>query len=181
VNLSGRQLEQPDLAQTVQDVLDQTGFPPNLLELEITESTIMRRAEDVIPTLRKLRAMGIRLAVDDFGTGYSSLSYLKRFPIDTLKIDRSFVRDIATDPDDAAIITAIIALAQGLRLKVVAEGVEDQDQKSFLKQRGCEFMQGFYISKPLPARDFEDRILSLDQEIQLPSAQVYRLRTPEQR
>ncbi len=159
VNLSGRQLEREDLPQRVATVLKETGLPPALLELEITESTIMKRPEHVISTLHKLKEMGITLAVDDFGTGYSSLSYLKRFPIDKLKIDRSFVRDITTDPDDAALTSGIIALAQSLRLKVVAEGVETKEQKVFLKQRKCDLIQGYHLSKPLPAPELEQWLL----------------------
>ncbi len=176
VNLSGRQLEKGDLARTVENVLDDTGLPGHRLELEITESTLMKRAEEVIPTLRRLQEIGVKLAIDDFGTGYSSLSYLKRFPIDKLKIDYSFVRDVTTDPDDATIIKAIIALAKSLRLKVVAEGVEDRQQESFLKESGCHFIQGYYVSKPLDAATFETQILCGSHD-QCPSlAAIYPLR-----
>ena len=176
VNLSGRQLEQRDFARTVQKVLDETGLAPNFLELEITETTLMTRAEDVVPMLRRLKDLGIKLAVDDFGTGYSSLSYLKRFPIDTLKVDRSFVRDIAVDSDDAAIVTAIVALAQSLRLNVVAEGVENEEQETFLREHGCDISQGYYVSRPLAPRDFENQILGFDQDVRPPTAKVYPLR-----
>jgi diguanylate cyclase (GGDEF)-like protein len=159
VNLSGIQLERADCAEHVAAVLNETGLSPDHLELEITESTIMEHPEDVVSTLDDLKQMGITLAIDDFGTGYSSLSYLKRFPIDLLKIDASFVRDITTDPDDKALISGIIALAKSLRLQVIAEGVETHDQKTFLQEQGCDQMQGYYLSKPLPAQVFEEQIL----------------------
>ena len=171
VNLSGRQLESQDLVEKVAMVLNKTGLPPHLLELEITESIIMQRAEDIIPMLHRLKEMGIKLAIDDFGTGYSSLSYLKRFPIDMLKIDRSFLQGIPTDPDDGAIITAIVALAKSLRLKVTAEGVELKEQKVFLQEQGCHMMQGYYLSKPLSAAVFEQQFLQQNK--------TYRLLAPE--
>ena len=177
VNMSGRQLQEKDLVEKVSAILDQTGLPPGLLELEITESVIMKRAEAVIPVLRELKEMGIRIAIDDFGTGYSSLSYLKRFPIDTLKVDRSFVGDIGSDPDDAVITTAIIALAKSLRLIVVAEGVETAEQHAFLKSQGCDLMQGYYLSKPLPAAEFEETVLQQVPESQAPTAEIRSLRT----
>lgn len=154
VNLSFLQLRQHTFVQTVQNILD--AIQPNAarLELELTESVIMQNAEGTVNLLHRIKKMGIRLSVDDFGTGYSSLSYLKRFPIDTLKIDRSFVRDIATDPDDAAIVQAIIAMAKSLKLKVIAEGVETARQLAFLGKHGCHEMQGFYFSKALSAEDF---------------------------
>ncbi len=134
VNLSVCQLQQSDLLQHVQEIIDETGLPPRLLELEITESSAMQSPETSVRTLYELKKLGIRISLDDFGTGHSSLSYLKRFPIDTLKIDQSFVRDITHDPDTAAIVTAIIAMAHSLRLKVIAEGVEFTEQSSFLKR-----------------------------------------------
>ncbi len=160
VNLSGRQLEAEGLVESVMAVLDETGLQSSLLELEITESTLMRRTEDVVPVLHQLKEMGITLAIDDFGTGHSSLSYLKRFPIDMLKIDRSFVCDLETNADDSKIITAIIALAQGLELKVIAEGVETKEQKNFLIEQHCDLMQGYYLSKPLPAEELESQFLN---------------------
>ncbi len=159
INLSGRQLERPDIAASVERILQDTGLPADLLELEITESTIMARAGEVIPVLQKLKTMGVTLAVDDFGTGYSSLNYLKRFPIDVLKVDRSFVVDIAEDADAGAILTAIIVLAASLRLKVVAEGVETADQHAFLREHGCDRLQGYYLSRALSADEFAERFL----------------------
>ena len=155
VNLSARQFRQPDLAEMVAAILGETGLDPACLELELTESLVMQDVEKTIATLSKLKAMGIKLSIDDFGTGYSSLSYLKRFPIDTLKIDQSFVRDITTDPDDAAIAKTIISMAHDMQLRVIAEGVETEAQKSFLQQRHCDEMQGYLFSRPLPAEMFE--------------------------
>ena len=157
VNLSVCQLQQPDLLQRVHEILVETGLPPRLLELEITESSAMQSPEASVRTLYDLKKLGIRISLDDFGTGHSSLSYLKRFPIDTLKIDQSFVRDITHDPDTAAIVTAIIAMAHSLRLKVIAEGVEFTEQSTFLKRYSCDQMQGYLIKAPVPA----DRFLAL--------------------
>jgi len=153
VNLSGRQFQQEELEADIKAVLDETGFPPHRLELELTESVIMRAGGDTIGRLGELAALGISLAVDDFGTGYSSLAYLKRFPIRSLKIDRSFIRDIDRDANSAAIAQAIIALASTLDLKVIAEGVETEQQLSILESHGCDSMQGFLFSRPLPAED----------------------------
>ncbi|MYN06849.1 EAL domain-containing protein ['Massilia aquatica' Lu et al. 2020] len=154
VNLSVRQLLQKEFAATVEAVLADTGLPPHLLELEITESTLMENAQDTLKALHRLRSLGVRLSIDDFGTGYSSLSYLKRFPVDIIKIDRSFVRDVPMDADDVAIVTAIIALAHSLRLEVVAEGVETEAQLNFLKGRNCDLMQGYHLSPAIPAEQF---------------------------
>ena len=154
VNLSGRQFTQHALVQTVTQVLQETGLPPHWLELEITESTLILDVQDSIATLNELTELGINISIDDFGTGYSSLSYLKRFPITSIKIDQSFVRDIHTDPDDAAIVSAIIAMAQGLNMKTIAEGVETLDQLVFLRSRDCNAIQGYYFSKPVPPGDF---------------------------
>jgi EAL domain-containing protein (putative c-di-GMP-specific phosphodiesterase class I) len=150
VNLSARQFQQHDIAKLVTDVLAETGLEPQYLELELTESTIMRNAEEAVSMLNALHALGIGLAIDDFGTGYSSLSYLKRFPVDRLKIDRSFVSDIGTSGDDETITSAIIALAHSLNLQVIAEGVETSEQLDFLKERACDEMQGFFFSRPMP-------------------------------
>jgi diguanylate cyclase (GGDEF)-like protein len=154
VNLSPRQLEQPGFGMLIADVLKEAHVPADALELEITEGTLMRRSEFNLSTLAQLSEMGIRLSVDDFGTGYSSLAYLQRFPVHALKIDRSFVRDIDVDANACALITAIIAMATSLRLSVIAEGVETQEQSRFLLARGCSAAQGYYYSKALPPELF---------------------------
>jgi len=154
-----RQIAKTDFVDVVARVIHETGISPRLVELEITESVLMERAKESMLALQQLREMGVTLAIDDFGTGYSSFSYLKRLPIDVLKIDRTFVRDITTDPDDAAIVSGIIALAQILRLKVVAEGVETAEQVAFLRQNGCDTIQGYFLSKPLPSNEFEQQVL----------------------
>jgi diguanylate cyclase (GGDEF)-like protein len=164
VNLSARQFKHKQLIETITQVLQQTGLDPNLLELELTETSIMEDVEVTVATLHALKAMGIQISVDDFGTGYSSLNYLKRFPIDTLKIDRSFVQDITTDANDAAIATAIIAMAQSLKLKVIAEGVETEDQLNLLRKHGCHAMQGYLFSRPIPAPEFE-QLLTADRRL----------------
>jgi len=153
INLSTRQFRQGDLVQVVAKIISETGIEARHIEFEITESLLMERADEAVGKLKALSDMGIRISIDDFGTGYSSLSYLKRFPIDKLKIDQSFVRDVATDPDDAAIVVAIIAMAHSLDMKVVAEGVETAEQLAFLRQHGCDECQGYYFSRPLPAQD----------------------------
>jgi len=151
INLSGRQFPSGDLAQVIQENLDNHQVSPQHVEFEITESILMEDADLAARILGKLKHMGFTISIDDFGTGYSSLSYLKKFPVDTLKIDRSFIRDVHTDVDDAAISSAIIAMAHSLGLKVVAEGVENNEQLTFLKERHCNEVQGFYFSKPVPA------------------------------
>lgn len=160
VNVSVRQLLERDFADTVEGVLRDTGLPPQLLDLEITESTLMEHAQDTLEVLHRLRALGIRVTIDDFGTGYSSLSYLKRFPVDIIKIDRAFVRDLAVDTHDAAIVSGIIALAHSLRLEVVAEGVETEAQLEFLHQRDCNIVQGYYFSHPLAKAEATDFLRS---------------------
>jgi EAL domain-containing protein (putative c-di-GMP-specific phosphodiesterase class I) len=150
VNISSVQFKQPSFISTVKNVLQDTGLDPHYLELELTESILMESTETAIQTLKELKSMGVRISIDDFGTGYSSLSYLKRFPIDTLKIDRSFVQDVTSDPDDKAIINAIIALARSLNLKVIAEGVETIQQLVCLHEQGSDGMQGYLFSPPLP-------------------------------
>ncbi len=149
INLSARQFGATNLTGQVSEILEETSLEPRYLHLEITESVVMSNASGTYKTLDELNQLGIHLAVDDFGTGYSSLSYLKRFPIHILKIDRSFVRDITTDPDDASIVSTVITLAHSLKLKVVAEGVETEEQASFLRDRSCDIAQGYLYSKPL--------------------------------
>jgi EAL domain-containing protein (putative c-di-GMP-specific phosphodiesterase class I) len=161
VNISGAQLRQKDLDGQVAEVLQATGLDAKWLELEITESVIMHNASQATVMLDRLNRMGLHLSMDDFGTGYTSLSYLKRFPLKTLKIDASFIRDISTDYNDAAIVRAIIALAHSLRLSVVAEGVESEAQRRFLKSLGSDEYQGYLRSKPLPCDAFE-RLLEAD-------------------
>ena len=151
INLSAKQFRKNSLAATIARILEISGVKARYLTLEITESVFMENTDEVSAMLRTLSDMGLKISIDDFGTGYSSLSYLKRFPIDNLKIDQSFVMDIATDPDDAAIVTAIIALAHSLQMEVIAEGVETAEQLAFLKYRKCGQYQGYYFSKPLPA------------------------------
>jgi EAL domain-containing protein (putative c-di-GMP-specific phosphodiesterase class I) len=160
VNISARQLLDPkEFLHYVNRVLDETGLAPQLLELEMTESMLLSNVEDNAAVLRKLGDLGVRIAVDDFGTGYSSLAYLKQLPIDSLKIDRTFVRDIESDPEDAAIIKAIIAMAHGLKLKVTAEGVENRGQLEELRKLGCDEYQGYLLSRPLSAEDFAQQFL----------------------
>ena len=154
VNLSPRQFAHADLWGQISGVLQETGFDPTLLELEITESALMADGAEAVALLKRLKSLGLCLAIDDFGTGYSSLSYLRRFPLDTLKIDKSFVRDIPHQRDDMEIATAIIQLAHILGFTVLAEGVEDESQLAFLRQRGCDLYQGFIFSKPVAAEEF---------------------------
>ncbi len=152
VNLSGQQVYRDDLYDRVADALDRSGLPPEYLELEITESVLMEDVAHAQDFLNQLRSLGLSLALDDFGTGYSSLSYLKRFPIDTLKVDRSFLREIRTG-ESSPVIEAIMAMAESLKMSVVAEGVETREQLSYLKKLGCDYAQGFLISRPLPATE----------------------------
>ncbi|MBE9105231.1 bifunctional diguanylate cyclase/phosphodiesterase [Nostoc cf. edaphicum LEGE 07299] len=151
VNLSARQFELPNLVEVVSQILEETGLQVSYLELEVTESFLMADMERSVKTLKQLRELGIWLALDDFGTGYSSLNYLKRFPVNMLKIDRSFVQDVTSNPDSAAVTNAIIALAKSLRLNITAEGVETQEQLDYLKMQGCDEGQGYYFSCPVPA------------------------------
>ncbi|MEH2180793.1 putative bifunctional diguanylate cyclase/phosphodiesterase [Nostoc sp.] len=151
VNLSARQFELPNLVEVVSKILEETGLQVSYLELEVTESFLMADMERSVKTLKQLRELGICLALDDFGTGYSSLNYLKRFPVNMLKIDRSFVQDIISNSDSAAVTNAIIALAKSLRLNITAEGVETQEQLDYLKMLGCDEGQGYYFSCPVPA------------------------------
>ena len=148
VNLSARQFQQKDFEASVRHVLREAKVDPSLVQFELTESLLMADPEGAARTLRGLKDSGVKISVDDFGTGYSSLAYLKRFPIDALKIDHSFVRDITTDPEDAMITLAIIGLAHNLKLKVVAEGVETQEQLELLAANGCDEIQGYRFSVP---------------------------------
>lgn len=150
VNLSGRHLQQQGLPTSVARVLRETGFPPHLLDLELTEGAFMKEGSETVGVLQRLRDLGVSLSLDDFGTGYSSLSYLKRFPIDTLKIDRAFVQDITGQAGEGALAAAIIAMGQSLGMKVVGEGVETAEQLAFLQARRCSLIQGYYFSPPLP-------------------------------
>ena len=168
VNLSARQFQVQDMVELTAQVLRETGLDPRYLELELTESTVMSNAENFIGITRKLKAMSLSLSIDDFGTGFSSLSYLKRFALNRLKIDQSFVRDIAHDLGDAAIATTIIALAHSLKLSAIAEGVETEAQLNFLRVRGCDEMQGYYFSKALPAAEFE-QLLREERKLVFPS------------
>jgi EAL domain-containing protein (putative c-di-GMP-specific phosphodiesterase class I) len=154
INISARQFRQEDLAGHVRQVMEETGVEGSALEFELTESMVMHDIENTLLTLRELKALGASLSLDDFGTGYSSLAYLKRFPIDTLKIDRSFVRDINSDSDDAAIAHAVIAMAHSLGLQVVAEGVETEEQLELLRSYDCDRFQGYLFSRPVPAEEF---------------------------
>lgn len=158
VNLSGRQVQERDLVQRITAILDDTGLPPTSLELEITETAIMKNLERGVDALWELAGLGIEISIDDFGTGYSSLHYLKRFPIETIKIDRSFVRDMHRDPADAAIVATIIDLAERLGLRVIAEGVETEEQLAFFRKLRCAEIQGFLFSPPVPEHEF-DRLL----------------------
>ncbi len=160
VNLSGNQLKMSGFSDLVTAILQETGLESRFLTLEITESVLMEHARETIVTLQNLKAIGLHLEIDDFGTGYSSLAYLKRFPVDALKVDRTFTRDMISNADDAAIVTGIIALAHSLRLKVVAEGVETMEQLDLLTHLACDTIQGYYLAQPLPAKEFERVILA---------------------
>ncbi len=154
INLSPVQLRQKDFHLRLSKILKRTGVKPQLIELEITESTLMNNMDRTINMLKKLRLLGTRISIDDFGTGYSSLTYLKHFPVNTLKIDRSFIKNVTTDPDDSAIVKGVIALAHSLQLDVIAEGIEDKEQLEFLKEAECDYGQGYYFSKPLDKESF---------------------------
>jgi diguanylate cyclase (GGDEF)-like protein len=169
VNLSARQFAQPNLVEIVSQILEETGLKASHLELEVTESLLMVDIERSISTLEELRKMGIVLALDDFGTGYSSLNYLKRFPINMLKIDRSFVQDVMSNPDSKAIADAIIALSTSLHLSITAEGVETQEQLDYLKMRGCHEGQGFYFSRPVPSVIATQLLKANSQQMQIMS------------
>ncbi|MDH3286583.1 MAG: EAL domain-containing protein [Betaproteobacteria bacterium] len=153
VNVSARQFQRNNLADVVAQVLRKSGINPALLTLELTESLLMSDENKTVETLHQLKDLGVQLSVDDFGTGYSSLAYLKRFPLDELKIDRAFIRDTVSDPEDAAIALTIIHIGHSLKLNVVAEGVETEGQLNFLRLHGCDEMQGFYFARPLPVEE----------------------------
>jgi EAL domain-containing protein (putative c-di-GMP-specific phosphodiesterase class I) len=154
VNFSPRQFQIFRIADMVEQVLAETKLDPHWLELEVTEGIMLQDVDHVITTLRRLSALGVHLSIDDFGTGYSSLSYIKKLPINTLKIDRSFVSDITVNPDDEAIATAVITMAASLRLNVIAEGVEQEEQARLLDSLHCCEMQGYFFSEPLSAEEF---------------------------
>jgi EAL domain-containing protein (putative c-di-GMP-specific phosphodiesterase class I) len=158
VNVSAAQFRQPLLAQKIETILQETHLPPESLELEITESLAMQDARSTAETMGHLKELGIQLAIDDFGTGYSSLAYLKRFPIDILKIDKSFVRDVTIDEDDAAIVRAILALARSLKLSAHAEGIETKEQSQLLLREGCQRVQGFLYDKPISVAEMSQRL-----------------------
>jgi len=161
VNISARQFNQPrEFAKSIGRILSNSGLEPSHLELEMTESVLLHNADENIAVLKRLGTLGTRIAVDDFGTGYSSLSYLKQLPIHTLKIDRSFVRDLESDKDSEVIVNTIIAMGHSLKLRVTAEGVEHLAQLSALKRLGCDEYQGFLFAKPMPAQEFAQRFLA---------------------
>jgi EAL domain-containing protein (putative c-di-GMP-specific phosphodiesterase class I) len=159
VNLSARQFSDSMLLEKLTRIIQASGIDPSSLELEITESVVMSHAECAVGVLEQLKSIGVRIAIDDFGTGYSSLGYLKRFPIDTIKVDRSFIRDIPADSGDMKIARAIIAMAHALRLKVVAEGVENAEQLTFLRAQRCDAVQGYFLFRPLPADEVADALM----------------------
>jgi EAL domain-containing protein (putative c-di-GMP-specific phosphodiesterase class I) len=158
VNVSAVQFRQEGFCQLIRKVLHETGLAAHHLELELTESLLLANADVTFSVLQELKAMGLTLAIDDFGTGYSSFGYLRQFRVSKLKIDRSFIRDVALNPDDAAITTAIISMAKSLNLKVIAEGVENEAQMSFLRAHQCDEIQGYYFSKPLPLDEVADKL-----------------------
>ncbi|MBF0588612.1 MAG: EAL domain-containing protein [Magnetococcales bacterium] len=160
INLSTRQFRQKGLPQMIAKALKESDLPAHYVELEITESMVMDDVDEAIVVLNELKEMGLHISVDDFGAGYSSLNYLKRFPIHALKIDQSFVRDLASDADDAAIVSAIISMAHSLHLAVIAEGVETEQQMKFLQQKGCEQLQGFLFSQPVPPENFQKLLIN---------------------
>jgi len=156
VNVSARQFRQPNFVEQVLAAIDDNAIDATKLKLELTESLLLDDVEDIILKMSMLKAKGVCFSLDDFGTGYSSLSYLKRLPLDQLKIDQSFVRDVLTDPNDAVIGRSIIALGQSLGLAVIAEGVETMQQRDFLADSGCASYQGYYFSRPLPIEGFDE-------------------------
>lgn len=176
INLSARQFRLKTLVEDIARVLDETGTDPRRIGLEITESMLIENVEQAVETLEKLSALGFEVSIDDFGTGYSSLSYLKRFPVKKLKIDRSFVNDIVSDADDVVIVRSIIDLAHNLGLRVVAEGVENEDQFEMLREMGCDCAQGYLFSRPISADEMEIRLANEG----ILSSEKKRLRTERQ-
>ena len=155
INVSPRQFHQANFVDQVKSVIKETGAEPRYLEFELTEGILIENVENVSHKMRELKKLGFRFAIDDFGTGYSSLTYLKQLPLDRLKIDQSFVRDLLTDTSDALIVETIIAMASHLKLEVIAEGVENPEEFAFLLDKGCFQYQGYYFSKPLPFTEFD--------------------------
>src|SRR5260370_15534067 len=174
VNVSARQFWERNWVGRVADALRESGLEPKYLELELTESLIMRDGQQAVATMRELRDMGVHLSIDDFGTGYSNLSALKSFPVARLKIDQSFVRDISTDDNDKAIATAVISLGHKLNLRVIAEGVETEEQLAFLRDNNCDEMQGYLFSRPVTAPEIEHLLARH-------AASVYSRRSPLRR
>lgn len=164
MNVSAVEFQDVDFLKTVFGTLRETGLAPALLELEITESVLMKHAQSTMLTLQALRSHGVRVSVDDFGTGYSSLSYLQQFPVDSLKIDQSFIRHVTTGNQDAALVTAVINMAQSLKLRVVAEGVESVEERDFLVAQNCDEAQGYYYSRPTGPVEFAALLRSNEAE-----------------
>jgi EAL domain-containing protein (putative c-di-GMP-specific phosphodiesterase class I) len=160
INLSSHRLQYLAIEETVRRVLAETGLDPTSLQLEVTEGVLIGDMEHVVSVLHRLRAMGVRISIDDFGTGYSSFSYLRRLPIDSVKVDQSFVAGIPKEQDDIEIVSAIVTLAHKLHLHVIAEGIETNEQAAFLLGQGCEEAQGYLFSKPVPAREFEKLLIT---------------------
>jgi EAL domain-containing protein (putative c-di-GMP-specific phosphodiesterase class I) len=167
VNVSTIQFRQESFGEVISKVLHETGLPPQYLELELTESLLLTNADLMLSVIQKLRAIGVTLAIDDFGTGYSSFNYLRQFQVSKLKIDRSFIRNVAANPDDAAITAAIISMAKSLKLKVIAEGVENEAQMSFLRLHQCDEIQGYYFSQPLAVDKVADKLRAEYPELQI--------------
>jgi EAL domain-containing protein (putative c-di-GMP-specific phosphodiesterase class I) len=158
VNVLAIQFRQEGFCELIRRVLDETGIAPQYLELELTEGLLLANADVTFSVLKELKSLGVTLAIDDFGTGYSSFNYLRQFRVSKLKIDRSFIRDVAVNPDDAAITAAIIGMAKSLNIKVIAEGVENEEQMAFLRAHQCDEIQGYYLSKPLAADKVADKL-----------------------
>jgi len=156
VNISGKQFQEDNFLKKISNIIEDSSLNPKWLELEITENVLMHHAQITAEILHEIKEMGVRLSMDDFGTGYSSFNYLKSFPLDIIKIDKSFIDEIPQNPNDAAIVNAIISMAHNLNLHVVAEGVELKQQQIFLRDHGCDEIQGYYYSRPLPAKEFAE-------------------------